>query len=76
MTTVSFKDDIAPLFRPFRGSMMWRLDLADYESVKLNASIIHDVIQPGNGMPPPPFPPLTAEQVACFQRWIDQGYPA
>lgn len=75
METVSFKDDIVPLFRQFRASMMWRLDLGDYQSVRHNAAIIVQVIGPGGGMPPPPFPPLTADQVSRFQRWIEQGYP-
>lgn len=73
MSMVSFGKDIAPLFNQFRASMMWRLDLTDYEQVKANAAMVLTQIQ--NGMPPPPYPPLTKEQVAMFQAWINQGFP-
>jgi hypothetical protein len=25
-------------------------------------------------MPPPPFDPLTLEQIQLFQQWMDEGY--
>jgi glucose/arabinose dehydrogenase len=71
---VSFERDIAPLFGQFRASMMWRLDLTRYEDVKLNAAMVYSQISQ-QGMPPPPYPPLTAAQVAAFKAWMDQGYP-
>jgi hypothetical protein len=71
---VSFEKDIVPIFRQFRGSMMWRLDLTKYEDVKSNADAIYAQISQ-NGMPPPPFPPLTDAQVKNFKLWIDQGFP-
>jgi hypothetical protein len=73
---VSFEKDIAPVFRQYRGSMMWRFDLTDYDDVKVNASAIWGQIstKPA-GMPPPPFAPLTAEQIATFKKWMDTGYP-
>jgi hypothetical protein len=77
-TSVSFEKDIAPVFRQFRGSMMWRLDLSKFEDVKANASQIYGQIIPTGGivgMPPPPYPPLTAEQIATFKRWMDEGFP-
>jgi hypothetical protein len=72
--TVSFEQDIVPIFRQFRGSMMWRLDLTRYEDVKQNASTILAQFQQKN-MPPPPYPLLTDQQIAMFQAWMDQGFP-
>jgi hypothetical protein len=54
---------------------MWRFDLTKYEDVKANASAILTNIEPNGGMPPPPFPPLTAEQVSLFQQWIAEQFP-
>jgi hypothetical protein len=76
--SVSFEKDIAPVFRQFRGSMMWRLDLTKFEDVKANAAMIYSQIVPNEGsvgMPPPPYPPLTNEQVASFKSWMDEGFP-
>src|ERR1035438_3653810 len=78
-SSVSFEKDIVPIFRQFRDSMMWRLDLTSFEDVKANASMIYSQIEwsPGTqpGMPPPPYPPLTAPQVAFFKAWKDGGFP-
>jgi len=71
---VSFANDIMPLFKQFQGPMMWRLDLTSYEAVKANAQTIFDQIST-QSMPPPPFPPLKAEQIATFKAWMDEGYP-
>ncbi len=80
MATVSFASDIKPLFAQFVAQMRWRLDLTSYEDVRANFQMIRSVIDlsPDNQkpMPPPPFDPLTPEQVAMFQSWIDQGFPA
>jgi hypothetical protein len=75
--SVSFERDIAPIFRQFRGSMMWRLDLTKFEDVKANASMISQQITPSQGQVgmPPPYPPLTNQQVAMFNLWIDEGFP-
>lgn len=72
---VSFSSDIMPLFSQFRGQMMWRLDLTNYDHVKANARIIYDrIADPNLGpMPPPPFDPLTTEQVRLFRQWMDEG---
>lgn len=74
MSQVSFEKDIAPLFNQFRASMMWRLDLTKYDDVRLNASMILSQLSQ-SGMPPPPYPPFTKEQVAMFQTWINEGFP-
>jgi hypothetical protein len=71
---VSFAADIQPLFAQFQGPMMWRFDLTSYEAVMGNAQTIYDRISSaGSPMPPPPFDPLTPEQIAMFQQWINDG---
>jgi hypothetical protein len=70
---VSFSNDIMPLFSQFSGQMMWRLDLTNYDHVKANAQIIYGQINTG-GMPPPPFDPLTLEQIQLFQQWMSEGF--
>jgi hypothetical protein len=72
MTGVSFQTDIAPIFAQYRGSMLWRLDLANYEDMKANASLLYSMID-GGGMPPPPYKPIPADQIKLFQTWIAQG---
>ncbi len=72
--TVSFSNDIEPLFNQFRGQMMWRFDLTDYAHVKANAAVIYSRISSSDGpMPPPPLDPLTTEQIEMFKQWMDQG---
>jgi hypothetical protein len=74
-SSVSFQKDIVPIFRQFRASMTWRFDLTKYEDVKSNAPMIYSQIN-GQAMPPPPYPPLTPEQIALFKDWMDSGCPA
>jgi hypothetical protein len=82
-SSVSFEKDIVPIFRQFRDSMMWRLDLTSFADVKANASMIYNQIlwTPGTpvtppNMPPPPYPPLTQDEIALFKAWTDGGFPA
>jgi len=75
VTTVSFEKDIVPIFRQFRGSMIWRLDLTRYDDVRGNAKKIRDYIATDQ-MPPPPFPRLTQDEVGLFEAWMAQGFPA
>jgi hypothetical protein len=70
---VSFSNDIMPIFGQFKGQMMWRLDLTNYDHVKANAQIIYAQIN-GQNMPPPPLPPLTLEQIQLFQQWMLEGF--
>lgn len=73
---VTFSNDIMPLFNQFRGQMMWRFDLTNYDQVKANAQTINNRINHADiygPMPPPPFDPLTPEQGQLFQQWIDDG---
>jgi hypothetical protein len=74
MTRVSFAKDIVPILRQFRGPMLWRFDLTRYEDVKGNAKAIYGQIST-NQMPPPPFPPLTEEQVRLFKAWVAEDFP-
>lgn len=79
MTTApkkSFAADIEPIFRPFVSYMSWRLNLGSYDHVKTNAQIIlNRITEPDNPMPPSPFTPLTANQIATFKQWMDDGCP-
>ncbi|HYN21186.1 MAG TPA: hypothetical protein VE078_09515 [Thermoanaerobaculia bacterium] len=72
--TVSFANDIAPVFHQFRGQMMWRFDLTSYDDVVANNQQILSRIQ-AKGMPPPPFQPLSDAQIKSFEAWIQQGFP-
>jgi hypothetical protein len=71
---VSFERDIVPMFAQFRASMLWRLDLTRYEHMQANAAMVYNQIST-QGMPPPPYPTMTAAQIALFKAWMDQGYP-
>jgi hypothetical protein len=78
MAKTSFDSDIKPLFAQFVGEMRWRLDLTRYEDVRTNAQKIYSLIRsldPDGRMPPPPFDPLTIDQVARFKEWMDEGFP-
>jgi hypothetical protein len=73
---VSFSNDIMPIFYQFKSQMMWRFDLTNYEHVKANAAIINNhLADPANygPMPPPPFDPLTSDQIKLFNQWILDG---
>jgi hypothetical protein len=47
--TVSFEEDIKPLFRPMdHESMAWAFDLASYDEVKENATAILERLRDGS----------------------------
>lgn len=69
---VSFQTDIMPILNQFKTQMMWRFDLTNYDHVQANAPAIYAAIN-GGGMPPPPFDPLSVEQIQLFQQWISEG---
>lgn len=79
----SFAADILPLFTPLDiQKMAWFCDLSKYDDVKANAPEIYDRLRAigGSVMPPPPSRggdgPWSAENIALFGSWIDDGYPA
>jgi len=74
MAQVSFANDIAPLLGQFRGQMIWRFDMTVYGDVVANHKEIFDRIR-NKGMPPPPFPPLSDDQIKMFADWIGQNFP-
>jgi hypothetical protein len=68
--------DIQGMFAPFASQMMWRLNLGSYADVSANAQIILlRISDPAVIMPPPPFPPLTVDQIGTFRNWVAQGCP-
>lgn len=74
----SFKNDIAPMFAPYRANMMWRFDITDYETVKNNATLIYARItgySVGNQMPPYPMEALSAANQQLFKQWMSEGFP-
>ena len=82
-TPTSFATDILPLFTPLDiKNMAWFCDLTKYDDVKANAPEIYDRLRGIGGavMPPPPNKggdgPWSAENIALFGSWIDDGYPA
>ena len=79
MATPSFERDIQPIFQQFVGPMRWRLDLTNYDDVKVNATLIYSRINVApddpSRMPPAPFDPLTVDQVRAFKNWMDAGCP-
>ena len=72
---VSFANDIAPMFKPFDVNMAWRFGLTTYDDVKANAMLIYSrMTNLSSPMPPPPYPPFTAEQIVLFNQWMLDGY--
>jgi hypothetical protein len=73
----SFQTDIAPMFAPFQANMMWRFNLADYDTVKTNALMIYGRLTgtTGTQMPAPPMPPLDPSLIALYKQWMDEGCP-
>ena len=78
MATVSFANDIAPIFKPYRANMLWRFDLTDYDQVVANAAVIQAFItaDASSRMPPANYGnALTPQQLQMFKDWMDEGYP-
>jgi hypothetical protein len=68
-----FAKDIRPLFRdtPDVDAMKeYGLDLSSYVAVKAHAEKIHAVLADGSM---PCDGPWSAERIALFRRWIDEG---
>jgi hypothetical protein len=78
--TTSFERDVKPLFGPKDRDHMLNqvgLDLTNYDAVRGAAEEISNRIKGigGRRMPPPPDPPLTADQIKLFDTWIAEGSP-
>ena len=76
--SVSFQNDIMPLFKQYQANMAWRFDITDYETVRANAQMIFDRLANVDGlgfMPPPPMDPFSQDQIAMFKAWMDSGFP-
>jgi hypothetical protein len=72
--TLSFEEDIKPLFRQKdRERMEWAFDLWDYEAVKENSDGILERLEAGDMPCDGEWP---EEQVTTFRNWIDGGMPA
>ena len=74
--TVSYATNIRPLFTQTDiDHMAFFCDLAAYADVKTNAQDILGRLKGigGRTMPPPPARPWSAQNIALFQQWIDDG---
>jgi hypothetical protein len=72
-TSVSYEDDIKPLFRERdRSRMEFAFDLWSYDDVKENADIILERLEEGDMPCDGEWP---EENVELFRRWIDAEYP-
>jgi hypothetical protein len=72
----SFQTDIAPMFAIYQANMMWRFNLTDYDTVKANAKmLLGRMTNPNDQMPPPPYDPFNASQIALFTQWMADGCP-
>jgi hypothetical protein len=69
--TVSFEQDIKPLFRPEdQESMAWAFDLSSYDDVTEHAGAILDRLREGSMPCDGEWPD---EDVDRFERWIETG---
>jgi hypothetical protein len=74
---VSYATDIRPLFRPIDISRMaFFCDLASYDDVKTNAPHLLGRLKGEAGPVMPPVStggPWSADNIALFEKWIDEG---
>jgi len=73
MSTLSFAQDIRPLFREIDIREMKhvaKFDLSNYEDVCANAASIYERIEDGSMPCEKAWP---AEQIAKFKQWMDEG---
>jgi hypothetical protein len=69
--TVSYEQDIKPLFRPEdQESMAWAFDLSSYDDVKEHAPAILERLREGSMPCDGEWPD---EHVDRFQRWMETG---
>jgi hypothetical protein len=69
----SFARDIRPLFRDTDvEEMQFAFDLNQYDDVKASAAAIYDRLVDGSM---PCDGAWSADQIALFRQWMDEGYP-
>ena len=69
--TPSFETDVRPLFRPEDvESMLFAFDLSAYDDVRANAEDIYERLADGSM---PCDKAWSADRLALFRRWIDEG---
>ena len=69
----SFATDIRPLFRDRDvDEMQFAFDLSQYDDVKSNAQAIYERLMDGSM---PCDGPWSADSIALFRQWIDEGFP-
>ncbi len=75
-TKPSFEKDIMPLLEPYKGAMLWRLDLTDYSHVKANADLLYTRLT-DEGDPMPPVEMGGPQEIIArrFKAWMDAGCP-
>jgi hypothetical protein len=75
----SYAADIKPLFRPIDIEHMsdYGVDLSTYDGTKASADdILRRLKDPKRPMPPKADGgPWTADRIALFERWIQEGFP-
>jgi len=72
--TISYEDDIRPLFRDTdRERMEFAFDLWKYDDVKENADAILERLSDGDMPCDGAWP---AERVDTFRSWVEAGMPA
>jgi hypothetical protein len=72
--TISYEDDIRPLFRDKdRERMEFAFDLWKYDDVKENADAILERLSDGDMPCDGAWPD---EQIDVFRRWVEAGSPA
>ncbi len=72
---VSFKNDIQPFFGQYKGQMIWRFDVTDYDTMRANWQLVYtNISDPGNPMPPPPFSPFSQSVIDDFLKWKQDGF--
>jgi hypothetical protein len=68
---LSFARDIRPLFRDEDvEAMRYAFDLSDHEDARANAQGIYERLADGSM---PCDGAWTADQIALFRRWVDEG---
>jgi hypothetical protein len=72
---IGFESDIKPLFTQLdRDHMLGSFDLWKYDDVKTHATAIYASVEAGRMPPPSVEPRWSAEKLATFHQWMEDGY--